>query len=107
MVQEQGAWILLLLLHRLKILFHALLMHFRQLQRNWNLWYSLNRSHPGQPLEECLFHIYEKDLRNVVLWLEDMEISYEALRKLRGLGMNIILFDSVRKNDYADSVFRQ
>lgn len=58
----------------------------------------------GQPLEECLFHIYEKDLRNVVLWLEDMEISYEALRKLRGLGMNIILFDSARKNDYADSV---
>lgn len=58
----------------------------------------------GQSLEECLFRIYEKDLRNVVLWLEDMEISYEALRKLRGLGMNMILFDFTRKNDYADSV---
>ena len=57
-----------------------------------------------QSLEECLFRIYEKDLRNVVLWLEDMEISYEALRKLRGLGMNIVLFDSIRKNNYADAV---
>lgn len=57
-----------------------------------------------QSLEECLFKIYEKDLRNVVLWLEDMEISYEALRKLRGLGMNIVLFDSTRKNSYADAV---
>ncbi len=57
-----------------------------------------------QSLEECLFRIYEKDLRNVVLWLEDMEISYEALRKLRGLGMNIVLFDSIRKNSYADAV---
>ena len=58
----------------------------------------------GMSLEECLFRIYEKDLRNVVLWLEDMEISYEALRKLRGLGMNMVLFDSARKNDYADAV---
>lgn len=58
----------------------------------------------SQSLEECLFRIYEKELRNVVLWLEDMEISYEDLRKLRGLGMNIVLFDSARKNSYADSV---
>lgn len=59
---------------------------------------------PKQSLEDCLFQIYEKGLRNVVLWLEDMEIGYEALRKLRGLGMNMILFDSTGKNDYADAV---
>lgn len=57
-----------------------------------------------QSLEQCLFHIYEKDLRNVVLWLEDMELDPEALRKLRGLGMNIVLFDTALKSSYADSV---
>lgn len=55
-------------------------------------------------LEKCLFQIYEKDLRNVVLWLEDMELSQEALRKLRGLGMNIVLFDTTFRSAYADAV---
>lgn len=55
-------------------------------------------------LENCLFRIYEKNLRNVVLWLEDMELSQEALRKLRGLGMNIVLFDTALKSVYADAV---
>lgn len=55
-------------------------------------------------LEQCLFRIYEKDLRNVVLWLEDMEISDSELKKLRGLGMNIVLFDTSAASEYADSV---
>ena len=43
-------------------------------------------------------------MRNVVLWIEDMEINCRALQKLRGLGMNIVLFDYARKSNYADSV---
>ena len=58
----------------------------------------------NQSLEKCLFQIYEKDLRNVVLWLEDMELSQEALRKLRGLGMNLVLFDTTCQSMYADAV---
>ena len=59
---------------------------------------------PKISLEKCLFQIYEKDLRNVVLWQEDMEISEEGIRKLRGLGMNIVLFDTNTHNDYADAI---
>lgn len=55
-------------------------------------------------LEKCLFQIYEKDLKNVVLWLEDMELSVEALQKLRGLGMNIVLFDTSFESQYADAI---
>ena len=55
-------------------------------------------------LEKCLFQVYEKDLRNVVLWLEDMEISAYTLKKLRGLGMNIVLFDTSYESEYADAV---
>lgn len=55
-------------------------------------------------LEKCLFQIYEKDLRNVVLWLEDMEISAGELKKLRGLGMNIVLFDTSFESEYADAI---
>lgn len=55
-------------------------------------------------LEQCLFQVYEKDLRNVVLWLEDMEISENELKKLRGLGMNIVLFDTSFESEYADAI---
>lgn len=58
----------------------------------------------NQSLEKCLFQIYEKDLKNVVLWLEDMELSQDALRKLRGLGMNLVLFDTTCQSMYADAV---
>ncbi|MDO4273515.1 MAG: GntR family transcriptional regulator [Eubacteriales bacterium] len=65
----------------------------------------LFKQKPGNmSLEKCLYQIYEKDLRNVVLWLEDMELTSEALRKLRGLGMNIVLFDTTFKSAYADAV---
>ncbi|MDO4518727.1 MAG: GntR family transcriptional regulator [Eubacteriales bacterium] len=55
-------------------------------------------------LEKCLYQIYDKNLRNVVLWLEDMELSMDALRKLRGLGMNIVLFDTTFRSNFADAV---
>lgn len=58
----------------------------------------------GISLEKCLFQIYEKNLRNVVLWLEDMEISAESLQKLRGLGMNLVLFDTSFETQYADAI---
>lgn len=55
-------------------------------------------------LEKCLYQIYDKDLRNVVLWPEDMEIDGEVLRKLKGLGMNLVLFDTTYRSAYADAV---
>ena len=58
----------------------------------------------GMPLEDCLYKLYEKGIHNVVLWLEDMEIREEALRILRGLGMNLVLFDCPAATPYADSV---
>lgn len=59
---------------------------------------------PGLALEKCLFQLYEKNLRNVLLWQEDMELSEEFLKRLKGLGMNLVLFDTNRKSPYADSV---
>ncbi|MCD7817437.1 MAG: GntR family transcriptional regulator [Lachnospiraceae bacterium] len=55
-------------------------------------------------LEKCLYQIYDKDLRNIVLWLEDMELNANVLKKLRGLGMNIVLFDTTCRSFYADAV---
>lgn len=55
-------------------------------------------------LEKCLYQIYDKDLRNVVLWPEDMELEEDGLRRLKGLGMNLVLFDTTYQSAYADAV---
>ena len=58
----------------------------------------------GTSLEKCLYQIYEKGIRNVVLWLEDMQMEESMYKVLRGLGLNLILFDTVDKEKYADAV---
>jgi len=55
-------------------------------------------------LGKCLYQIYEKGIRNVVLWPENMQAEEEAFRLLRGLGMNLVLFDAVAGGKYADAV---
>jgi DNA-binding transcriptional regulator YhcF (GntR family) len=59
---------------------------------------------PGVSIEDCLFQLYEKNIRNVVLWTENMRLRPEKMKILKGLGLNIVLFDSVMKTNYADSV---
>lgn len=58
----------------------------------------------GSSLSDCLFKIYEKGFRNVVIWPEDLEICPHELKKLTGLGMNLVFFDSPLENPYADCV---
>lgn len=55
-------------------------------------------------LEECLYHLYKRGLRNVVIWLEDLPVSREKLRRLRALGMNMVFFDSDQGLPFADCV---
>ena len=58
----------------------------------------------GIPLEKCLFRIYRKGLRNLILWKEDLSIAPEALLRLKGLGMRIVLFDEASADSALDTV---
>ena len=58
----------------------------------------------GEMLEESLFKLHQKDIRNAVIWLEDQPVDMEAIRRLRGLGMNMVFFDDVTPSPYADGV---
>ncbi len=55
-------------------------------------------------MESTLFRLLQKNIHNVVLWLDYEVISNQCLRLLRGLGMNIVLFDTIVKTPYADCV---
>jgi len=55
-------------------------------------------------LEDNLFKLYRKNVRHAVIWLEHLEVDLEAIRRLRGLGMNLVFFDAVVASPYADGV---
>lgn len=59
---------------------------------------------PKMSLGQCLYQIYEKGIHNAVLWPENMQLEEKTLKVLRGLGMNIVLFDTVNGGEYADAV---
>ena len=55
-------------------------------------------------IEDSLFKLFQKNIRNVVIWLDDLKLDIEAIRRLRGLGMNIVFFDRTVVSPYADCV---
>ncbi|KMZ53920.1 GntR family transcriptional regulator [Dorea sp. D27] len=57
-----------------------------------------------EELERCLYRLYKRGLRNVVVWLEDMTVDSDKLKRLRALGMNLVFFDSDKGLPYADCV---
>lgn len=56
-------------------------------------------------LEDCLYRLYSKNIRNAVVWPDDRSVDQEKLFRLRSIGMNLVFFDTDAAGDYADSVF--
>lgn len=56
-------------------------------------------------LEDCLFRLYQKNIRNAVIWPDDQEIDKEKLLRLRSIGMNFVFFDTDDGYPYADCVY--
>ncbi len=84
--------------------FASFIDQFQQTAENSDSLVLFKQNPPGKRLEESLFKLLQKDIRNAVIWLEDQEIDMEAIRRLRGLGMNMVFFDAVGPLPYADGV---
>lgn len=56
-------------------------------------------------LEDCLYRLYSKNIRNAVVWPDDLPVNMEKLMRLRSIGMNLVFFDTDDALPYADSVF--
>lgn len=57
-----------------------------------------------EELEDCLYRLYKRGLRNVVIWLEDLPVNLKKLKRLRAIGMNMVFFDTDKGLPYADCV---
>lgn len=59
----------------------------------------------GTGLEDCLYQLYNKNIRNAVVWPDDQQVDTERLLRLRSIGMNLVFFDTDDAYPYADCVF--
>lgn len=57
------------------------------------------------PLEDCLYRLYNKNIRNAVVWPDDQTLNPEKLHRLRSIGMNLVFFDTDDAVSHADCVF--
>lgn len=55
-------------------------------------------------LEDCLFRLYQRDIRNAVIWPDDQTLQNEKLLRLRSIGMNLVFFDTDDGFPYGDCV---
>lgn len=55
-------------------------------------------------LEDCLFRLYQRNIRNAVIWPDDQKLQPEKLLRLRSIGMNLVFFDTDAGFPYGDCV---
>lgn len=92
------------LAHAQNVFFAAFMDHFQRTAESNDSLVLFKQVPPGEALEESLFKLFQKNIRNAVIWLEDQPVDMEAIRRLRGLGMNMVFFDVVTHTPYADGV---
>ena len=56
-------------------------------------------------LEDGLFRLYQRDIRNAVVWPDDQGLQSEKLLRLRSIGMNLVFFDTDDGFPYGDCVY--
>lgn len=55
-------------------------------------------------LENCLYRLLCKGMKDVVIWPDDQEIDLSKIKVLRAMGMNMVFFDSNYGLPYTDCV---
>ena len=56
-------------------------------------------------LEDCLFRLYQRDIRNAVIWPDDHDLQKEKLLRLRSIGMNLVFFDTDDGFPFGDCIY--
>ena len=75
----------------------------RVADRNHSLLVFIQQSE-GESIQDTLFKLLMNNIHNVVIWLDFETIEKEYIRRLRGLGMNIVFFDITVRSPYADCI---
>ncbi len=64
----------------------------------------LTRADGRITLNDYLFRLFQKNIRDAVIWSQDQPFDPIHLQRLRGLGMNLVLFDTIWASPFVDNV---
>jgi DNA-binding LacI/PurR family transcriptional regulator len=87
-----------------KPFFSFFIEHFQKNAEKNDSLVLFKQNSQDERVEDSLFKLFQKNIRNVVIWLEDLKLDSEYVRRLRGLGMNMVFFDIILPTPYADCV---
>lgn len=85
--------------------FSSFIAHFQQIAWEQGALLLYVEVPENSSLEDCLFRLYQRDIRNAVIWPDDQEVQREKLLRLRSIGMNLVFFDTDAGFPYGDCVY--
>lgn len=85
--------------------FSSFIAHFQQIAWEQGALLLYVEVPENSSLEDCLFRLYQRDIRNAVIWPDDQKIQEEKLLRLRSIGMNLVFFDTDDGFPYGDCVY--
>ena len=85
--------------------FSTFIDYFQQKAQEYDSLVLFKQNPRYERVEDTIFKLYQKNIRNAVIWLEDLTLDVEYIRRLRGLGMNMVFFDISLETPYADCVY--
>lgn len=84
--------------------FSQFIAHFQQIAWEQGALLLYVEVPENSSLEDCLFRLYQRDIRNAVIWSDDRKLQAEKLLRLRSIGMNLVFFDTDDGFPYGDCV---
>ena len=84
--------------------FSSFIAHFQRLAWEQGALLLYVEVPENSSLEDCLFRLYQRDIRNAVIWPDDQKLQMEKLLRLRSIGMNLVFFDTDDGFPYGDCV---
>ena len=84
--------------------FSRFIAHFQQIAWEQGALLLYVEVPKNSTLEDCLFRLYQRDIRNAVIWPDDQGLQMEKLLRLRSIGMNLVFFDTDDGFPYGDCV---
>ena len=87
-----------------KPFFSTFIEHFQRTADKNDALVLFKQNTQTERVENSLFKLLQKNIRNVVIWLDDLTLESEYVRRLRALGLNMVFFDIILPTRYADCV---
>lgn len=84
--------------------FSRFIAHFQQIAWEQGALLLYVEVPKNSTLEDCLFRLYQRDIRNAVIWPDDQGLQLEKLLRLRSIGMNLVFFDTDDGFPFGDCV---